>query len=100
MPTIPNSPHAKDFARFLGRVMRRARGKAKAASIAYDMGVTQQAMSAWETGKVLPTLANLILFTHVVNYPLWRIIVLAERAQRMSATFAKDATSAHSAHLH
>ena len=92
MPLHPNTDRSKNFSKFLGRVMRQQRRRAqiKAQALAYDLNITPQAVSNWETGKVTPTLSLLLQFADVVRCPAWRLIALAERAYRLDKTFKES----------
>lgn len=70
-----------EFARAMGRVMKSARKRVgiKASAYAHDLGVTEQTVSNWETGKVLPALANLRSAARLLGVPSHRILAAAER---------------------
>jgi transcriptional regulator with XRE-family HTH domain len=88
-------PRSRDeaFGRALGRVIKTARRKTgmKAHDLADRIGITPQAMSQWETGKVLPNLSNLRTAALVLGLPLSRMFEFAERLSAMGNSMASDA---------
>lgn len=92
MPRLRATEESKRFGLFLGRVLRaqRKRRGIKAHAVAEDVGTTEQAVSAWETGRVVPELRNLFTACQAIGVPTWRVIALAERAYRMDQTMKKD----------
>jgi DNA-binding XRE family transcriptional regulator len=92
MPRLKNTPETLLFARCLGTAMKVVRKRAgiKNEVMRQDINVTQQGISAWETGKVIPTINNLMAFCGQCNVPMWQVIRSAENVMRMRATMDAD----------
>lgn len=76
----------------LGRVIkaaRRAKGM-KAHDLAERLGTTQQAVSAWETGKVAITLPHLYHLAGTLNLPASSLLRHAERVMTASQVMKAD----------
>lgn len=88
VPRHHNPPEVVRLAATLGRAVRHARQERglKAASLAHDVGITQQAMSQIETGKVLPTLGTLFQLACMMNLPLSHLFRAAEGAMSINVT--------------
>ena len=86
-----------EFARAMGRVMKSARKRAgiKASAYAFDLGVTEQTVSNWETGKVLPALANLRSAARLLGVPSHRILGAAERLVVMNRVMKVEVRDEH-----
>jgi DNA-binding XRE family transcriptional regulator len=81
-----------DFARAMGRVLRAARKRVglKAGTLANELGVSEQTVSNWETGRALPALANLRAVARLLRVEAHRIVAAAERASAMSKVMMRD----------
>jgi transcriptional regulator with XRE-family HTH domain len=84
--------HDPDLIKALGKVIahqRRALGL-KAYSVAQDLGTTEQAVSAWETGKSAITLPHLRALAGVLQVPAWSLLRAAERLTQVGRTMARE----------
>jgi transcriptional regulator with XRE-family HTH domain len=91
MPRHKNSDASRAFAAHLGATMRAVRKSTglKNIVICQDIGVTQQAVSAWETGRVVPTISLLMAFCKRCNVRMSSVIAEAERLASLEHAQAK-----------
>jgi transcriptional regulator with XRE-family HTH domain len=83
MPAQRPAPFHADFALFLGKTLCAARQSAKVSQsyVAERIGVSSAAVSNWERGVKVPSLAHLRAFAMAVKLPTWRLIQQAEVAR-------------------
>lgn len=95
MGTPRRTDRGRQFAEVFGKVIRIARRKRglKASSLAEDVGVRQQAVTAWERGYVLPSWEILFRLSTVLNIPMWMIIRSVERHLQMQEAWTIPVTS-------
>lgn len=58
----------------LGRRIKKLRGKVSPEDFANELGITARTLEAWETGKSIPTLANLILIAFLCSVSLTELV--------------------------
>lgn len=92
MPTLPIKDEryaalARAFGKTL-KVLRRQKGL-KQLAFAQDVHVTVQNVSAWETGKSLPSGRSLVLISHTVDVPISRMFAAAEKMLHLEEILAR-----------
>lgn len=92
MPRLENPPELLRFAKFFGRAVKHARHERKIKGPAFceDIGVSQQALSNIETGKILPSFATLYRISQGLNLPLWQLLRSAESVIPLSANAGRS----------
>lgn len=98
MPRLLRHPRQNEIAVHLGKVIRVARQQKnlKAENLAFDLGVTQQTVSNWETGKTLPCMAAMFLLSDLIEVPVSKLFSAAEKAlwmQKMKGKWAMQAAT-------
>lgn len=64
----------KTYRKALGRRIKLLRGNDSPEEFANELGITARTLEAWETGKSIPTLANLILIAFVRSVSLTELV--------------------------
>lgn len=82
MPRPKHDEETLRFAKALGTVLRVARKQKgiKAENLAYDIGVSAQTVSGWETGKFLPYTPHLMATCNILGLRMSRVFAAAEKA--------------------
>lgn len=92
MPRLKNPPELLRFAKFFGRAVKHARHerRIKGSVFCEDIGISQQALSNIETGKIMPSFATLYRMSQGLNLPLWQLLRSAESIIPLSANAGRS----------
>ena len=96
MPRAKQDEESIRLAKALGTVLRVARKQKgiKAESLAYDVGISAQTLSNWETGKFLPYTPHLMSACGVLGLRISRVYAAAEKMLWMQDVLKASAKQA------